>query len=174
MKSGILAVLLLFFAAMAGNLHAQETANIDATANVVSAFSVFGIDNLEFGTVTAGTSTSIEPADNQAGRFVIDTGDENVTFTFTLPTELVGISGVALDAGATMPISFGANDGVYNTENDPSTGDIFNPVDGVTSPVSGGPEQQLNVFLGGTVDPPANQESGNYSGEITISVEQNL
>lgn len=165
---------MLLFAVTVANVHAQETADIEATANVVSAFSVFGVDNLEFGTVTAGTSTSIEPSDNQAGRFVIDTGDENVTFTFTLPTELVGISGVALDAGATMPISFGANDGIYNTENDPATGDMFSPVDGVTTPVSGGAEQQLNVFLGGTVDPPSNQESGSYSGEIVITVEQDV
>jgi hypothetical protein len=119
--------------------------------------------NLVFGTITSGTTTSVDKTSVSAaqwtfsGRFL--TGG---TFQLTLPTTLTG-------PGPDLPITFGTSDGLRNTTNNPATGTAFNPHTVQTVPISlmG---TTVYVWLGGSVSPPLNQTPGTYSGTVVLTI----
>jgi hypothetical protein len=122
------------------------------------------IRNLAFGPVIVGIPTSIGPSHpTRSGqwRLVVPIGSR-VRFRFTLPTRLNG------PAGARLPISFGAADGIAVGSGPTSVPVTFDPTVQQTFQIVS--STIINVFLGGRVTPAANQRQGNYTGTITFTV----
>ncbi len=154
-------VLLILLLMSAPKPTAQESATIQATATVVSSLTITGDNGLNFQTVTPGVPKSVDKATSaDAGHFVISgSGTDEVQLQFTtLPSQLAA-------GGATMPISFGATDAAYGT--DQGTATAMNPTGVVTTNLSAG---SLEVWLGGTVNPGAGQAGGNYSANVVLQV----
>lgn len=150
---------------LASPVAAQTSANasIQALAFVqgVAPLTAFGVNDLDFGVVLAGTPTAPTNLANQAGRFDI-AGEPSapVTVNLTLPLELVG-------AGGGIPISFSATDGLLWAPF-PTTNTTFDPNVPIVTALDG--SGNLTVGISGTVSPPAGTTTGNYTGTITLTV----
>jgi hypothetical protein len=138
----------------------QTSANIQATANVLSAVTVTGVNNLVFGNVTPGAAKTIAIADAGAGRFdVTKAANEGVTLSFTLPTDLS-------DGTNNLPI--GSWTGGWNSAATPAGATTFTPSPaGTNTAATAG--TSVFVFVGATVTPAAAQPAGAYSGTVTMS-----
>jgi hypothetical protein len=85
-----------------------------------------------------------------------------IRLTFTLPTVLNG------PLGATMPLTFAANDAGYSYNNTIGSQTAFNPNQSYQTLIwIGG---RSGVFLGGRVSPAAGQRAGSYTGTVVLSV----
>ncbi len=155
----------LFFS---GEVKAQESATIQAVANVLPALLITGENDLEFGTVFPGTDKSVDKATlGSAGEFHIQ-GNNNaeITLDFDLPAQLDHET-----IAAAMDILFVATDASYDDE---SGGGQLSPA-GIMDPrvittLDLGPTGQLDVWIGGTVQPTLTQTGGDYSGDVTLTV----
>jgi hypothetical protein len=165
------ATALALCAALAGPAQAQTTANasILATATVAGGYAALtaaGAQNLQFGTIDAGTcTTGCAPINN--GRFEI-TGEPgaSVTVTFTaLPTVLDG-QGVA--AGSTIDISFGTADGKILTTGTTTVAESFDPAASKLTALDGGGD--LWIGIAGTVTTELTSTNGPYEGTIQLTV----
>jgi hypothetical protein len=138
----------------------QTSANIQATATVLSAVTVTGVNNLVFGNVTPGANKTVAIGDAGAGRFdVVKAGGQGVTLSFTLPTDLS-------DGTNNLPI--GTWTGGWNTTATPAGATSFTPsAGGTNTAVTAG--TAIHVFVGATVSPAAAQPAGAYSGTVTMS-----
>jgi len=140
------------------------TASINAIANVsgVAPLTATGVNDLNFGTATAGVPKVPASLATDAGRFTISgQASTPVTVTFTLPTVLTG------PAAATIPITFSSSDGLeWNpypgafTTFDPNAAH-FTSLDAVGS---------LIIGISGTVSPPALTVTGSYTGTVSMTV----
>jgi len=162
--SAVLA-LLLGTSGLAGKAAAQITANasINATANVsgVAPLTATGYQDLTFGAVTAGT-----PKSASTGRFSISGQlSTPVTVSFTLPTVLTASS-----SSATIPILFGATDGLNcgTTSASCPSPTTFDPNAPFFTTL--GSTGALYIGIGGTVTPPTLTTTDVYSGVITLTV----
>jgi hypothetical protein len=154
--SAVLAAGLSFGAAA---VEAQTSANIQATATVLSAVTVTGIQDLQFGNVTPGVNKTVAIADAGAGRFdVTKAANQGLTLSFTLPTDLS-------DGTNNLPI--GTWTGGWNTSATPAGATAFNPVTGTNTAATAG--TGITVYVGATVSPAGAQVAGNYSGTVTMS-----
>jgi hypothetical protein len=145
----------------AGALEAQTSANIQATATVLSAVTVTAGNNLQFGNVTPGVNKAVAIADAGAGRFdVVKAANEGVTLAFTLPTDLV-------DGGNNLPI--GSWTGGWNTSQTPAGATGFTP-SGAGTNTTATAGTGIFVYVGATVSPPPAQPAGSYAGTVTMSV----
>jgi hypothetical protein len=155
------AVLAAGFSFGAATLEAQNSANIQATATVLSAVTVAAGSNLQFGNVTPGVNKTIGIADAGAGRFdVTKAANEGVTLSFTLPTDLT--------SGANnLPI--GSWTGGWNTSATPAGATAFTPSAGGTNTTATA-GTAISVYVGATVSPAVAQVAGNYTGDVTMSV----
>jgi hypothetical protein len=119
--------------------------------------------NLVFGTITSGTTTSVNKTSVSAAQWTFSgTFLFGGTFQLTLPTTLTG-------PGPDIPITFGTSDGLRNTANNPATGTAFNPHTTQTVPTA--PlGTTVYVWLGGSVSPPLNQTPGTYSATVVLTV----
>lgn len=144
-------------------LHGQESADITATANVLERIAVASQNDLDFGDVIPGFSSTVAPDDPSAGRFLV-TGATGLEFSidFVLPAVLVRDGG-----GATLPLSFGAGSAGLGTTPMEVTS-TFNPTGAFTSTLNGSGERY--IFLGGSVTADAAQQDGTYSGTVTLNV----
>jgi hypothetical protein len=157
---------LLVASALVRPAAAQNTASasITARAQVTGAapLTAAGVNDDDFGTVTAGTSKSPTSLATNAGRFNIS-GQPNasVSVSFTLPTVLTGT------AGATIPITFSSSDGLLWSPY-PTANTTFSPnaAFGTTLDGSG----NLVIGIAGTVFPPVLATTGLYTGTITLTV----
>lgn len=133
------------------------------TAGLQAQVQVTGIRDLDFGNVIAGVPTPIAPTDPvRSGEFQFNAGANRlVLFWMTLPGTLQG-------PGATMPISYGASDGllVGMAGNTPPT--LFNPRGFKLYRMDSSGRSQL--FLGGEVSPAANQRAGTYTATVSLTV----
>ena len=114
--------------------------NNDATATVLIPLTVTGVRDLAFGNVFPG-----------------------VTLDFTtLPANLV-------KGADNLPIVYSATDAARNTVDNPGTGAAFDPTVQETATLSavGG---EMWVWLGGQVQPAANQVAGVYTATVTMDV----
>jgi hypothetical protein len=155
------AVLAAGFSFGAATLQAQTSADIQATATVLSAVTVTAGNDLQFGNVTPGVAKTIGIADAGAGRFdVIKAATQGVTLSFTLPTDLT--------SGAnTLPI--GSWTGGWNTSATPAGATTFTPsAVGTNTAATAG--TTISVYVGATVTPAAAQVAGSYTGDVTMSV----
>jgi hypothetical protein len=164
-RSGIAAILLglLAMAGLAQRAAAQATASITATAAVTgfAPLTATGVNNLDFGAVTAGTPKAPTSPSTNGGRFNISGQPSTpVTVTFTLPTVLSSGSN-------TIPISFATTDGLKWTAF-PTTSSSFNP----TAPFFTSTDALGNLVIGilGTVSPPLATVTGTYTGTVTLTV----
>jgi spore coat protein U-like protein len=162
MRNSILIAAAAAILAVPAAASAQNTADVTATANVLTPITVTNIADLDFGDVLPGIATTVAPADVDAGRFQISgSGVSEVQLAFTLPTELDHAT-----SASTLPLSFGGSSAGLGTLG--IIASTFDPAAGLTTNLSA--ISPLDVFIGGTVTPTVTQEAGAYSGTITLTV----
>lgn len=152
---------------LAGSLEAQESATIQALANVLPAVTVTGTNDLNFGNVIPGVPVTVDKSDvGAAGEFTVTGAPAaEVNFDFELPDSLRTADGDAMD------IFFAATDAAF----DDGTGggqtapsEVINPLITQTGDVGAG--GIITLWIGGRVDPSVAQTSGAYAGTITLTV----
>ncbi len=148
---------------------AQESGTIQAIATVLPSMSVIGRHDLEFGTVLPGIDKSVDKVTlGSAGELHIQgTGLAEVVLDFTLPLALALIT----DSTALMTIVFSNTDASYDDE----TGGGQSSPTGTIDPrgpntLDLGATGQMDVWLGGTVQPGLTQTGGDYSADVTLTV----
>ena len=157
-----------FYIFYGGEIMAQESATIQAVANVLPALTITGENNLDFGTVFPGTDKSVDKATlGSAGDFHIQ-GNNNaeITLDFDLPPQLDHET-----VTTSMAIVFTATDASYDDESgggQPSPTGTIDPR--VISTLDLGPTGQMDIWIGGTVQPTLTQTGGDYSGDLTLTV----
>ena len=126
---------------------------------------VEGAKNLAFGILLAGTPLSVARTDPVGAGQINVAAQPNAQIILQLspPSVMNG------PAGATLPISFSANDAGYS------------PIGVITSQTAFDPRSSAvvltntrngrgTVYVGGTAQPSASQRPGNYTGVITLTV----
>ncbi len=140
------------------------TATINAKAQVsgIAPLTATGVNDLNFGTVTAGTPFRQTDA-TQQGRFSI-TGQASqpVTVSFTLPTVLTG------PGSATIPITFGSSDGIIFSPAYPTVSTTFSPSASYGTALSS--TGSLVIGITGTVSPPSVATTGLYQATVTLTM----
>jgi hypothetical protein len=143
---------------------------VAADAVVVTQGMTFtSLRDLDFGTVTKGLATTVQPVDATAGAWEI-TGGGNafVTIAFTLPTLLTNVQALP---GSTMPISFGLTSARWRrANNNPAGATPFNPAIGTVGRFGPAPNPTLYIWIGGTVNPALTAKPGIYRGNIILSL----
>jgi hypothetical protein len=122
---------------------------------------VQGRRDLTFGTVIPGVPTSVSRLDATAGQFLVrGLKNAEVLIELMLPTALTGTNG-------SVPLSFGPADGGRGSTSAVSASQPFDPrvPFTVTLPSNG----TYYVWLGGTVQPVAQQRPGTYSAAIVLT-----
>ncbi|HEX5633959.1 MAG TPA: DUF4402 domain-containing protein [Gemmatimonadales bacterium] len=158
-RASALVAVLLGVAASAG--HAQS-ANVTVRAQVGAAMTVTGARALSFGNVTAGVASTIPVNGVTSGRFLVNgPGNTGIRLSFTLPGTLV-------NGGSTLPI--GAWTACRNNNNNSTNGCTAFTPSGAGTTATLHPSGNMNVFVGGTVTPAANQAGGLYTGTVTLTV----
>lgn len=120
--------------------------------------------DLSFGDVFAGVPKSVvrqDPAASGVYRVQGRPGAE-ITLTFTLPTTLPSTG------GQSIPIEFGPDDAGYADDQNQVTAIGFDPGAPFTARLDA--DGRGYVWLGGTVQPGANQASGYYEADVVLSV----
>jgi hypothetical protein len=149
-----------------GNLRAQPS--ITAIANVSDVgLSVIDVQDLQFGTVTPGAATFLDPqVSANAGKFEIRGAQRaEIAVDITLP--------VALTVGPwSMPISFGANAACHRNRDQQAQCTYFDPSTTLITNIRNRnfPDNLRMIWIGGTVTPPAAQFPGVYRGSVTLTV----
>lgn len=125
---------------------------------------VQSVRSLTFGTLLAGVNKSVLRTDAINGGQLDISGPKNVQvlLTFTLPASMTG------PTGATLPLSFGSNDGGWSPPQQVGTQVAFDPRVPFTAPLD--QNGKVSVYLGGTAQPAASQRAGSYTGTITLTV----
>ena len=164
--TAVVAVGLVAAAVFSAPVAAQTSAlaSISAVASVsgIAPLTAAGVNDLNFGVVTAGTPKAPTSLAADAGRFNIS-GEPStpVSVTYLLPTVLSG------GGGATIPITFGTTDGLLWAAY-PAAPTTFNPnAPFFTSTNALG---NLTVGIAGTVSPPLGSTTGSYTGTVTMTV----
>lgn len=160
------AFMLLLFAV--GSVGAQEIGTIQATANVLQALVVRGLNNLEFGVVTPGINKTVDKADvGPAGEWDI-TGQPlaEILLDFDLPDSLIHE-----DSTYGMQVVFSTTDVSY----DDGTGGGQTLPAGIINPHALevrdlGAAGVMNVWIGGTVMPRLTQTGGYYAADVVLTV----
>jgi hypothetical protein len=126
--------------------------------------SVSPVRDLAFGPVIVGIPTHIPPSHPvRSGQFRATTpAGARVRFRFSLPNRLVG------PGGATLPISFGAGDGIATATGAGGTTMTFRPGSSPSAPITS--TGTVLILIGGTVSPTATQQQGDYTGTITLTL----
>lgn len=126
------------------------------------------LQNISFGTVLTNTSATISVSDPGAGEVeaAFNTNGRKggtASFNFSLPRWLR--SGMS-----SMRIEFGGYSAAYNSTNSLSGRTSFDPSQGLSGiPVSPNAASAIYFWIGGTVNPGAEQASGTYVGTIIVS-----
>lgn len=128
---------------------------------------VSNIDGLDFGTVVAGDNATVLPTDPGAALFEVSITNQkgkghSLIINFSLPSQLI-LSG----GSATVPISFSAASGLYNTKESTSGATSFDPNQQTSFKFSNG---NYYFYLGGSIAPIYKAQGGVYNDIITITV----
>jgi len=126
---------------------------------------VEGIKNLAFGLLLAGIPTSVPRTDPvRAGQINVTAQPKSpIIIQISLPTSMTG------PAGATLPLAFAANDAGYSALGTIGSQVAFDPRASVVV-LTNTSNGRGTIYLGGTASPAFNQQPGNYTGVITITV----
>ncbi len=162
--STLITVLLIITASA---VQAQESATVQAVATVLSALTVTGSNDLNFGNVTPGTPKAIDKTNvGNAGEWTISgSAGAEVQIDFTLPDSL-------RSATAAMDILFLSTDASYE---DGTGGGQASPA-GTLNPGSTNTQNlnaangSMTIWIGGQVDPAVSQPGGSYSGDIEVTI----
>ncbi len=140
-----------------------------AFSTAATSITVQPLQSLSFGNVAAGSSKTILVSDAaNAGEYLIvvtpsSKGDYNVELAFGSPAILT-------TGRSTLTVSFGSNSAAWNTTNSLSGSTTFNPSTPYTIQTRFKGSITLYVWISGSVSPGPGQQTGNYSGPITLSV----
>ncbi len=126
---------------------------------------VLRLSDLTFSRVIAGIPQTVLPSDPTAAKFRIspNKGASTLAIVFSLPAALAGTS----SSGTPLPITYAANSAIWSDNPSISGGTIFDPRAGLSVPVLN--RSAIYVWIGGTVEPPATQAGGDYTGTITVT-----
>lgn len=122
---------------------------------------VAGMRDLRFGTVIAGFPTSVTWESGQAARYRIrgQKGAEIQLDFINLPSSLQ-------NGPNSLPVSFSTTDASWRSPGGGSG--VFDPNVGTIAVL--GNSGQMFVYLGGTVNPPPNQQPGDYFVDVDLDV----
>ena len=142
-------------------------ASIVARADVsATALSVLDVDDVQFGTVTPGLPTVIDPQTSpNAGKFEVRGAQRaEITLDFTLPTSLT----VGPNA---MPIAFSPTSACHRNRDQQNQCAYFDPTTTVVTRIRNRafPDNLRIVWVGGTVSPSVVQFPGVYRGSIVLT-----
>jgi hypothetical protein len=144
-------------------LAAQVVASVGVKADVLTLtpLTAAGINDLNFGTVTTGTSATPADLAADAGRFDL-TGEPNavISVTFALPTVLTA-------PGGAIPITFGVADGL-NWTLFPTSFTTFDPTAPFITTLNASGTRAIGIT--GTVSPPVGTTPDTYTGTITLTI----
>jgi spore coat protein U-like protein len=164
-------VLVLLAALAAPRLaQAQVSALITASADVNNtALTIANQQGILFGTVVAGTPTTINPQTSASAGFFVIQGARRaeISVTFTLPAELRAGTGPY-----TIPLTFGAT-AACGRDRLPQGGcTLFDPATGLVDRIrnQAPPNNHYHIWLGGTISPAAGQMGGVYTATVTMTV----
>jgi len=122
---------------------------------------VQGRSDLTFGTVIPGVPTTVSRLDANAGQFIIRAlRNAEMLIELTLPTALTGANG-------SVPLTFGPADGGHGATPTVAASQPFDPRVPLTVRLPG--NGTYYVWLGGTVQPLAQQRPGTYSAAILLT-----
>ena len=126
---------------------------------------VTSVRSLVFGTVFPGVRRTVLRTDplNSGQLDIRATRNAQVQLIFTLPAVLNG------PAGATMPVSFGGNDGGFSATRSVASQVGFDPRVPYVARLNNN-SARASVFLGGSANPIASQRAGSYTGTVTLTV----
>ena len=152
----------VFSAPVAAQTSAMASISAVASVSGIAPLTAAGVNDLNFGVVTAGTPKAPTSLAADAGRFNISgEPSTSVSVTYLLPTVLTGAG------SATIPITFGTTDGLLWAAY-PAAPTTFNPnAPFFTSTNALG---NLTVGIAGTVSPPLGSTTGSYTGTVTMTV----
>lgn len=138
----------------------QSSANIAATATIVSPLAVTADANLAFGNVFQGVNKTVAFSDAASGRFSITGfGASQVAMTFTLPSNLTsGANNLPIDSWDIRSNSTNATAGA-------TTLTVTSGV-AVNGNLTAG---NLFLFLGGRVVPAGAQAAGPYTASVVLA-----
>lgn len=177
-------VTLLSAAPVAASAQLGITSGVAATIDILfPAVTGSGVRPLSFGTVVPGTTVSAAPRTAQGAEFRIAglLGRKSVDLTLTLPTALTG------PGGATVPLSFAGTNAaaceldllsICQTASLVSWDPVATPTTRIR-PTKFGPgpkvfvNDQLALYLGASVSPPATQRAGRYTASATVVIVAN-
>ncbi len=123
-----------------------------------------GVRSLVFGVVFPGLPKSILRTDalNSGQIDVSGVKFSPVQLQFALPAVMTG------PAGATLPLSFGANDGGWSPPQQIGSQIGFDPRAAFVATLD--QNGKVSVYLGGTANPLPSQRAGSYTGTVTLTV----
>ncbi|MFZ5979021.1 MAG: hypothetical protein ACOYVF_00170 [Candidatus Zixiibacteriota bacterium] len=164
----LLVCILLLSVILVPRTDAQESGIIQATATVLSALTIIGNHDLQFGTVTPGVNKAVDKsAMGFAGEWLIMgvTGAE-ISMDFTLPDSLI-----LADSTIGMRIDFTNTDASFSdgTGTQSSPTGVINP-NGPSAERLGAISGEMTVWIGGTVYPDLTQTGGDYAADIVLTV----
>ena len=138
---------------------------VGAPLSAQRAIRVTSVRSLVFGTVFPGVRRTVLRTDplNSGQLDIRATRNAQVQLIFTLPAVLNG------PAGATMPVSFGGNDGGFSATRSVASQVGFDPRVPYVARLSNN-SSRASVFLGGSANPIASQRAGSYTGTVTLTV----
>lgn len=121
------------------------------------------VNNLSFGTILSGSTTSVAYTDPRAAEWKVSSTLKLLNqVTFTLPTTLTRSD------GKTMSVTYCTTCAAYNTSNSTSGATTFNP--NTTYTIGLIALTPIYIWLGASVSPPLNQPAGTYSGSVVVTV----
>ncbi len=125
---------------------------------------VWGQRNLNFQTVIAGFPTTVDWSSSRAARWLLlgQPGAEIQLDFITLPSTLQ-------NGGYNMPVDYAGTDAVWTIIGGGATDHTFDPNVGTTARFANN-SGLMWVYLGGTADPPPNQQAGSYSANVDLDV----
>lgn len=159
------ALLTLSFGAVPREAVLREAAPLHAVRGDVT---ITELHALTFGDLLPGESAQIGYAAAGAAAFKIEltnveSTDKDLDITLTLPTHIVGAQG-------SLPVSFGTTSAAWNTTNNVSTANAFNPHTGVRLRMPSGLSGTFYVWVGASTSAGAAAPSGPYTETLTLHV----
>ena len=171
---GAIVVMVLCLGPISG--FAQDVANGQATANVLTVLSVTSTNDLQFGDVLQGVAKAADKTViAEAGVFnITGAGGSEVSLYMQLPDYIA-----LADGSDRMVISFSATDADIDftdaaTPAAHTAGALtdLNPhnLAAQTINAAAAPDNNIKIFLGGSVFPTVDQTAGAYAGDIILTV----
>ncbi len=144
-------------------------AQITAKANVQASIDVTEVQGLNFGDLTPGASSDVQTSSGDAGQFTVSGNSGNVSLKFAFD------NGGVLQGpdGATMDITFDGSDAAWGEDSNTQT-ESWDPTsekNGVN--VAGASNQEIYVFIGGSITAANDQVAGEYTETITLTATHN-